>query len=438
MESKYFLAVDIGASSGRHIVGWELDGEIKTEEVYRFYNGVDEEGGHLVWNVGRLAKEVIEGVKIAFSKYKIESLAIDTWGVDYVLMNGEEPILPCYAYRDARTERSIDKVHAVVPFGELYAKTGIQYAPYNTIYQLYDDKLQGRLEGATDFLMMPEYLTWVLTGVKAHEYTESSTSGLVNARTCKYNEEIIEKLGLPKRLFASISQPGTPVGGLKPEIANYVHGQTEVVLCASHDTGSAVEGIPMEEDQLFLSSGTWSLLGARLKQPITTVESMQANYANEGGVGYIRYLKNIMGMWVVNNLKKELCSELDFATIIQLARDSEFNGTVDVNAPVFMAPKSMVKAFDGCFREGNKPQTIGDYFKCAFVSLAVCYNKAIKGIGAITGKEYSKLYIVGGGAKNDYLNELTASLCGVEVVALPIEATAIGNLRVQIKRKENR
>lgn len=433
MNTKYYLAIDIGASSGRHIVGW-LDGDtIKTEEIYRFYNGVDEVDGHLVWDIDRLSKSVIEGIKIAFSKYQIESLAIDTWGVDYVLMNGDTPILPVYAYRDGRTQNCISKVHKLVSFDTLYCKTGIQFQTFNTIYQLYDDKLQGRLDNATDFLMIPQYLTWVLTGVKTHEYTECSTGGMVNAQTRKYDEEIISKLGLPKCLFGEILQSGTMVGNLKEDVAQYVGGQTKVVLCASHDTGSAVEGIPMEKDQLFLSSGTWSLLGACLDNPITTLQSQQQNYANEGGVGYIRYLKNIMGMWVVNNLKKELCPDLDFATLIQQARENTFNGIVDVNDQKFMAPQSMVQAFDSCFESGNKPQTIGDYFKCAFVSLAHCYNKAIKGISQITNKKYTKLYIVGGGAKNTYLNELTEQICGIQVIALPIEATAIGNLKVQMK-----
>ncbi len=435
MSTKFFLAIDIGASSGRHIVGW-LDGDtIQTDEVYRFGNGVDEVDGHLVWNIDRLSKSVIEGVKIAFSKYQIESLAIDTWGVDYVLMNNDTPILPCYAYRDSRTERSIDKVHAIIPFAELYAKTGMQFQPFNTIYQLYDDKLQGRLYTATDFLMIPQYLTWVLTGVKTHEYTNCTTGGLVNANMREYDEEIISKLGLPKRLFPQINQAGEFVGNLKSEIADYVGGQTKVVLCASHDTGSAVEGIPMEKDQLFLSSGTWSLLGACLDKPITTEQSQRQNYTNEGGVGYVRYLKNIMGMWVVNNLKKELCPDLYFPTLIQQARESAFNGIVDVNDQKFLAPQSMVQAFDSCFESDNKPQTIGDYFKCAFVSLAHCYKRAIEGISQITGKTYTKLYIVGGGAKNDYLNQLTEQICGIQVVALPIEATALGNLKIQMNAK---
>ncbi len=434
---KYYLAIDIGASSGRHIIGCRIGEEIRTDEVYRFYNGVTETDGHLTWDIDRLARDVIEGIKAAFSKYpKIESLSIDTWGVDYVLMNGESPILPVYAYRDSRTEDAIDRVHGIIPFDELYSKTGIQFQPFNTIYQLYQDKIEGRLDNASDFLMIPQYLTWVLTGVKTHEYTECTTGGMVNAVSREYDGEIISRLGLPSSLFGKISPPGIAVGELKGEIAEYVGGQTKVLLCASHDTGSAVEGIAMERDQLFLSSGTWSLLGTTLDTAILTEESRLQNYTNEGGVGYIRYLKNIMGMWIVNNLRAELCPELDFPSITEKARESDFCGRVDINDGRFLAPRSMAEAFDSCFAPEDRPKAVGDYFKSAFVSLAHCYKDAIEGIERITKRSYTKLYIVGGGAKNGYLNELTEQICGIRVIALPIEATALGNLKIQIKSSE--
>ena len=304
---KYYLAIDIGASSGRHIVGWKENGGIRTDEVYRFPNGVKEESGHLVWDVKSLARHVVSGVKAAFERYPhIQSLAIDTWAVDYVLMNGDEEILPCYAYRDSRTGRAIERVHKIVPFEELYARTGIQFQLFNTVYQLYEDKLSKILDGATDFLMIPEYLSYVLTGRKLHEYTNATTTGLVNARTGEYDGEIIARLGLPERLFGKLSPAGTLVGALKSEIAEEVGGQTEVVLCASHDTASAVEGIPMEGNNPYISSGTWSLLGLKVPEAITDENSRKANYSNEGGAGYFRYQKNIMGMWVVNRLRDEL------------------------------------------------------------------------------------------------------------------------------------
>ena len=429
---KYFLAIDIGASSGRHIVGWEEDGEIKTKEVYRFPNGVKEESGHLVWDIDGLFASVREGIKVAFGQYsEIASIAIDTWGCDYVFMSGDREFLPCLSYRDNRTISIIDEVHKLMPFEELYLRTGIQFQPFNTIYQLYDDKKRGRLDFVTDFLMIPEYLAYKLTGKKVKEYTNATTTGLVNVNTGEFDGEIIKALGLPENLFPELHKPGEEVGELLPEIAAYVGGNTEVVLCATHDTGSAVEGIPMEGEELYISSGTWSLLGVKTKSAITGDGSRKANYSNEGGVGYIRYQKNIMGMWVVNNLKKELCPDMPFDEIIRGARESAYCETADINAPQFLSPERMTEAFDVSVKQ--VPKSWADYFKCAFLSLAESYKKAIAELEANTGKSYKKLYIVGGGAKNAYLNELTAKATGKQVIALPIEATAIGNLKIQMR-----
>ncbi|MGN1373204.1 MAG: rhamnulokinase family protein [Candidatus Coproplasma sp.] len=431
----YYLAIDIGASSGRHIVGWLEDGEIKAEEVYRFPNSVKTENNHLVWDTEDLFNNVKQGIKVALDKYpEIASLAIDTWGVDYVLLNGDKPILPCYAYRDGRTEKAIDEVHKIIAFEKLYSRTGIQFQPFNTIYQLYCDKMQGRLDKATDFLMMPEYLSYLLTGVKKHEYTNATTMGLVNAVTGEYDREIISKLDLPEGLFTKTYQPGTVVGKLKSEIAQEVGGQIEVVLCATHDTASAVEGIPIEGDSPYISSGTWSLLGLKVPKAITDTNSCSANYSNEGGVGYIRYQKNIMGMWVVNRLKAEICPEKPFPQIVEEARQSEFAGFVDVNESVFLAPDSMKEAFDSHFFVDERPKTDGDYFRCAFLSLAHSYKTALTELKRNSGKDFDTLYIVGGGAKNTLLNELTEKICNIKVKALPIEATAIGNLKIQIAR----
>ena len=242
----YYLAIDIGASSGRHIVGWKENHELQTKEVYRFPNGVEENNGHLTWDVRKLFANVVRGILEAFKQFPtIESLSIDTWGVDYVLLKGNREVFPVYAYRDSRTEAVIPMVHEIVPFDTLYRHTGCQFQPFNTIYQLYDEKLQGRLEGVTDMLMMPEYLMWKLCGVKAREYTNATTMGMVNAQSGEFDMEIVEVLGYPKHLFPKLSQPGTVLGMLRPEIAAAVGGNCKVVLCATHDTGSAVEGIPM-------------------------------------------------------------------------------------------------------------------------------------------------------------------------------------------------
>ena len=430
----YYLAIDIGASSGRHIVGWLEAGQIKTDEVYRFPNGMQTHSGSLVWDMGALFESVKNGIKAAFEKYpQIKSLAIDTWGVDYVLVTNSGSVSPCFAYRDNRTQSVIEEVHKLIPFERVYERTGIQFQPFNTVYQLYDDLKRGRLDSATDFLMIPEYLTYMLTGVKMKEYTNATTTGLVNAKNKEYDKEIITRLGLPEKLFGGLSKPGTSAGQLKPEIAKAVGGQTEVVLCASHDTASAVEGIPMDGNCPYISSGTWSLLGLKVPEAITDGNSRKANYSNEGGVGYFRYQKNIMGMWVVNRLKDELCPDKPFSQIVEEASKSEFADYADVNDNIFLAPQSMKAAFDSVLKV--KPQTESDYFRCAFLSLAHSYKNALDELKANSGAKFDKLYIVGGGAKNGLLNELTEDCCKLKICALPIEATALGNLKIQIGRK---
>ena len=416
-----YLAVDIGASSGRHIVGWLEGGNMQTREVYRFPNDVKEENGHLVWDIEALEHHVRAGIDRALEAYPdIGSLSVDTWGVDYVLMRGGEPVPPCYAYRDGRTEAVIPEVHEKMPFAELYRRTGIQFQPFNTVYQLYADLRAGRLAEATDFLMMPEYLLYRLCGRKSHEYTNATTGGMVSAATGEYDPEIIRALGLPARLFRPLQQPGTVIG---------VYKGIRCVLCATHDTGSAVEGIPMEGSALYVSSGTWSLLGVKTPKPITDEASMRANYSNEGGVGYNRYQKNIMGMWLVNRLRAELCPDKPWNEITAEAEADAFDGLVDANDPAFLAPDSMKAAFDALLPEA--PTTAAGYFRCAYRSLAQSYRQAIGEIERNTGKVYDRLYIVGGGAKNGFLNRLTEEATGKRVIALPIEATALGNLNIQ-------
>ncbi|MBQ6918865.1 MAG: rhamnulokinase [Synergistaceae bacterium] len=422
---KYYLAVDIGASSGRHLLGWKEDGEVKTKEVYRFPNGVKESNGHLTWDIEALVSHVKRGIDEALKiSPEISSLSVDTWGVDYVLMKGDSEVLPCYAYRDKRTETAIPEVHKIISFEELYGRTGIQFQTFNTIYQLYADKKAGRLEGVTDFLLMPEYLLYKLCGVKSHEYTNATTSGMVNAKTGQYDPEIISRLGLPSELFKPLQKPGAKLGTYKG---------IQCVLCATHDTASAVEGIPMEGSEIYISSGTWSLLGVKSEFPVTTPESMAANFTNEGGVGYIRYLRNIMGMWLINRLRDELCPGKDFGEIVREAEADSFDGIVDANDVSFLAPESMKSAFDSNLSRTQKPENVSGYFRCAYRSLAMTYKKAVDAIESVTGKKYHEIYIVGGGAKNSFLNRLTEEATGKKVIALPIEATALGNLKIQFE-----
>ena len=431
---KYYLAIDIGASSGRHIIGFIEDDEIKTVEVYRFSNGVSELDGRLTWNIEHLFKEVKNGIKKSLELYpKIESMSIDTWGVDYVLLNGDTEILPVYAYRDSRTKKVIDEVHSLIPFSRLYEITGSQFQEFNTIYQLYEDKLTCRLDTATDFLFIPEYLMYKLTGVKKHEYTNASTSGMMDAATNTYSSEIISSLGLKSELFTTLDKPKTYVGKFTEEVAIEVGGNIDVVLCATHDTASAVEGIPMKKNAPYISSGTWSLLGIKTSHAITNKEAMLANYSNEYGPDYIRFQKNIMGLWIIQCLAKEM--NLDFPTMVKMSTESEYLELFDVNSNEFFATNNMKESIINWFINKNivPPTTDKDIINATYRSLAYSYKVAIDELESITKEKYDDLYIVGGGAKNKYLNELTKEFTKKNVIALPIEATAIGNLLIQMK-----
>ena len=432
---KYYLAIDLGASSGRHVVGYLDNGEIKLEEVHRFKTEMDDSSDGLVWNIPRIFNEIKIGIKKAFEKFpKIESLSIDTWGVDYVLLNGDKEIPPYYAYRNERCQKSAEKVHNFLKFEEIYGKTGIQFAAFNTIYQLYDDKEKGRLEDATDYLMLPCYFVYKLTGVKTHEYTIESTGSFLDPRTRHYAFDLLDKLDLDKRFFTRLIMPGHIVGELLPEIQKEVGGNTKIVLCASHDTGSAFEAIDVDEESLILSSGTWSLLGIKLNQPIINKTSLEANYTNEGGVGYIRFLKNIMGMYLTNRVKDE--TGLSFEEIAEGLKKTNYCKTFDVNDPSLNAPKNMKKAIIDLLKE-EPPKDDFDVFSSIYHSMALCYQKSIEELEKITGKKYKKLYIIGGGAKNKYLNDLVQKYTKLDVYAMPIEATSLGNIKVQMKANEN-
>lgn len=431
---KYYLAIDLGASSGRHIVGHVEKNEIVLDEVYRFPTGMINSNQGLIWETDRLFFEIKRGIKEALKKYpKIDSLAIDTWGVDYVLLNGDQDIKPHFSYRNKRVNERIKEVHNIVSFDELYEITGIQFASFNTIYQLFDDLKKSRLSQATDFLMIPQYFVYLLTGVKKHEYTDASTTGLINVLSKQYDISIIQKLKFPIKIFKECELPGTFVGYLKDDVAKEVGGQIKVVLAPSHDTACAFEAIDTEEDAAFLSSGTWSLLGYKLKEANTSEESLKANFTNEGGVGYIRYLKNIMGMWIPNQVQKVVkCS---IQEMIEEAKTSTYCEIFDVNDPSLISPSNMKTAITKLLKN-NPPKTNGDLFNSIYYSLAESYNKAIKEIEQCLKIQINKLYIVGGGSKNQYVNELTERITGKKVVAMPIEATAIGNIKTQIKANE--
>ena len=437
---KYYLAVDIGASSGRHMLASMKDGKMQLEEVYRFPNGMDNKNGTLCWDVDRLITEIKNGLKKCKEIGKIPvSMGIDTWGVDYVLLDKDDNILgDTVGYRDSRTEGMDEKVYEVIPQDDLYARTGIQKQIFNTIYQLMSVKESHPeyLEQAETILMIPDYFNFLLTGVKKNEYTEATTGQLISPKTNDWDYELIDMLGYNSKMFLPVSMPGTVVGDFTEEVQKEVGFNCTVVLPATHDTGSAVLAVPTnDDDAVYISSGTWSLMGIERKEADCSMESMKANFTNEGGYDHrFRYLKNIMGLWMIQSVKKEFTEDLSFAEICEMASKETISSIVDCNDDCFLAPKSMIGAVQKFCRDTDQqvPETVGEISSVIYNSLAKCYGDTVEEIEAITGKKYSTIYVVGGGSNAGYLNELTAKYTGRKVSAGPSEATAIGNIIVQM------
>lgn len=437
---KYYLAIDIGASSGRHMLACMKDGKMHLEEVYRFSNGMDDRNGTLCWDTERLFTEIKNGLKKCKEIGKIPvSMGIDTWGVDYVLLDRDDNILgQTVGYRDGRTEGMDEKVYEVIPQDELYARTGIQKQIFNTIYQLMAVKQHHPeyLEQAETILMIPDYFHFLLTGVKKNEYTEATTGQLISPATNDWDYELIDMLGLNSKMFLPVSMPGTVVGEFSEKVREEVGFNCTVILPATHDTGSAVLAVPTnDDDAVYISSGTWSLMGIERKEADCSMESMKANFTNEGGYDHrFRYLKNIMGLWMIQSVKKEFTENLSFAEICEMASKETIKSIVDCNDDCFLAPKSMIGAVQNFCRETNQqvPETVGEISSVIYNSLAKCYADTVKEIEEITGKKYSTIYVVGGGSNAGYLNELTAKYTGRKVSAGPSEATAIGNIIVQM------
>ena len=454
----YFLAIDIGASSGRHILGHVEDGKIVLEEMYRFDNSQIRKDGHDCWDMAALARAVIAGIKACKDAGKVPAtIGIDTWGVDFVLLDDQgQPCSDMVAYRDARTEGADALVDAAISADELYSRCGIQKMLFNTIYQLAALKKEHpeQIEKAQRLLMVPEYLNYVLTGKMANEYTNATTGNLVNARAKDWDWEVIDKLGLPRRIFGKLEMPGTTLGGLTSAVQAEVGFNAQVVLPATHDTGSAFLAVPARDDQaVYISSGTWSLLGVENAEPITTPAAKAANFTNEGGAWYrFRFLKNIMGLWMIQSIRRELNGvdyvegkektatwsladyekgkKYSFADLENAAKAaSAFAGRVDANDTRFFSPASMIA--EVLAAADVKPVTVGELMQCVYASLAACYAKMIRNLSDLTGKAYTSINIVGGGSKDGYLNKLTAEATGLEVFAGPTEGTAIGNLVVQ-------
>lgn len=437
---KYYLAVDIGASSGRHILSHLEDGRMVLEEIHRFENGMQQRNGHLVWDSEALFAEILAGMKKCVELGKIPvSMAIDTWAVDFALLDeAGNRIGETYGYRDGRTQNMDQKVYTCISEEDLYARTGIQKQIFNTIYQLMavKENQPEDLKRAKKMLMIPDYFQYLLTGKAVTEYTNASTTQLVNPVTKDWDYDLIDLLGYPREIFTPIQLPGTDLGELTAEIQEKVGFNCHVVLCATHDTGSAVMAVPAQgEDVLYISSGTWSLMGTELKEAICTPESRARNLTNEGGYDYrFRYLKNIMGMWMINSARKELEPDMSFTEICSGAAGETISSIVDANADRFLAPRSMVEEVQQACRKSNQQVPEGMYQIAAVIynSLAACYANTVQEIEEITGKYFPCINIVGGGANAAYLNELTAKACKRPVLAGPIEATALGNIAAQM------
>ncbi len=436
----YYLAIDIGASSGRHILGSLVNGKIVLEEIYRFSNHMDLVDGSLCWDVKKLFQEIINGLKKCKEIGKIPSyMGIDTWAVDYVLLDKNDNILgKPYGYRDNRTIGMDKKVYEIISLEDLYKRTGIQKQIFNTIYQLMAVKQQEpeHLKNAVSMLMIPDYFNFLLTGIKKSEYTNASTTQLVNPITKDWDYELIDMLNINPKIFEQISMPGSFVGTFTEKITEEIGFNCKVILPATHDTGSAVLAVPTNDDAgIYISSGTWSLLGIEQKEADCSLKSMNENFTNEGGYEYrFRYLKNIMGLWMIQSVKKEFSKDLSFGEICSLASKETISSIVDCNDERFLAPKSMIREVQNFCNETKQqiPISEGEIAAVIYNSLAICYKNAINRLESVTGKKFECIHVVGGGANAKYLNELTAKYTGKNVYAGPTEATALGNLIVQI------
>lgn len=476
-EISYYIAVDLGASSGRVLLSW-YDSSIQLREVRRFENFLQHQFGHLSWDIEHLFAEIKNGLKqahellsqdITLPKGQIKSVAIDSWAVDYLLLDRDKHTLgPAISYRDSRTQGIAEALEKTLKISELYQITGIQKQSFNTIYQLLSERYEqpSRFEDAAHLLLIPDYLNWLLTGKIATEYTNATTTALVDARTRNWDFDLIDKLGLPRHIFSEIFEPGNILGNFSPEIAAELGFSAKVINCASHDTASAFAAAPIKsEHELIISSGTWSLVGLERMQPSCSERSCSLNFTNEGGYHKTyRFLKNIMGLWMnqsirrelngqsyihadegVNLLSKAYLSKLfsdyaadkiySFPDLIEAAQS--YTGDVciiDVNDNRFLQPKSMIEeVLLACKDLGkNQPTSIAQLMQTVYMSLATSYKKTLVELERLFAIQISSIRIVGGGSQDAYLNQITANLCQLPVYAGPIEATGLGNIAVQM------
>ena len=439
-----FIAADFGAGSGRVIVGTWLAASktIELEEIHRFGNEQKMIDGHLRWDFEALFNELKTGLKKAFAKYgdEIKSIGIDTWGVDYGLLDKEGRLIANpICYRDDRTKGMMDAAFQKLPKEEFFQHAANQFMEINTAFQLMSETDPQRAER---LLFMPDLFNYFLTGKCYNEFTIASTSQLLNTKTHQWDDVIFERLNFPKRLMQDIIYPGTVIGRLTDEIAAEVGGNADVVAVGSHDTASAVASISdVSDNWAFISSGTWSLMGTPTKEPIISKEALESDFTNEGMTdGRIRFLKNITGLWLIQQLVKEWEQEdykCDYSELVKEAEHSSLDSSFDVDDARFMNPEKMSEAIISYLKEENQelPITKGDFMRCVCISLAKKYAEVKTQMERCTNKRINKIYIVGGGSKNQLLNRLAAEYTQCEVIRGEVEATAMGNILVQVKAR---
>lgn len=446
MKQYHFLAFDIGATSGRAVLGILSDGQFEMREIHRFPNAIMELHGKYYWNIYKIYESLKEALcRCAKEGIAIDSIGIDTWGVDfgYVATDGAILGLP-RAYRDPYTNGVLDEFFERIPAEKVYDLTGTQFMNFNSLFQLFRAKKEhfAPLLAAEEILFIPDLLAYMLTGERACEYTEASTSQFLNPKSRRIEAALLEAAGVAPSLVRPLILPGTRIGELTEALADETGvGRIPVIAVASHDTASAVVAVPAENANFaYLSSGTWSLMGIETEEPIITKASYAKNFTNEGGIeGTTRFLKNITGMWLLEQCRKEwekVGRTYDYPQIVALAKSAEsFTTVINPDDPGFAAPTSMTQAITTyCIEKGlTPPVTDAEYIRCIFRSLAVRYKEVLNLLKGMAPFEIDKLHVIGGGSKNDLLNQMTADEIGIPVVAGPSEATAIGNCLVQAK-----